>query len=354
MLDHKVNIDIYYDPQHGNNLDRYLNAYKDGLKYYSSVYGNYPFNNIRQVETAPYGPRETATTTLNTYSELNGWNADFTNPDQFDYLYSNTVRALAQQWWRFQVAPNSTVGSLVIPEGLAYYDALVMSEKKYGKVNMRPVVLNELWYYLFIRRHMDKKEHPIIKADQWFEWGDKTGVGMYGLRELIGEDSLNNALREFKNAYAFKSTGPFAGANDLYRYLQKHTPDSLQYYLTDTWQKVTLYDNKINSVTVKPTGNKDEYKIDLKANIEKTWLSDKADDIPASNMNDYIDIGVFGQDTKGPDGRTISHFAYLKRYKFKYGDHALSILVKGKPKAVAIDPLGYLVDRNPNDNLKDL
>jgi hypothetical protein len=354
MLDHKVNIDIYYDPQHGNNLDRYLNAYKDGLKYYSSVYGNYPFNNIRQVETAPYGPRETATTTLNTYSELNGWNADFTNPDQFDYLYSNTVRALAQQWWRFQVAPNSTVGSLVIPEGLANYDALVMSEKKYGKVNMRPVVLNELWYYLFIRRHMDKKEHPIIKADQWFEWGDKTGVGMYGLRELIGEDSLNNALREFKNAYAFKSTGPFAGANDLYRYLQKHTPDSLQYYLTDTWQKVTLYDNKINSVTVKPTGNKDEYKIDLKANIEKTWLSDKADDIPASNMNDYIDIGVFGQDTKGPDGRTISHFAYLKRYKFKYGDHALSILVKGKPKAVAIDPLGYLVDRNPNDNLKDL
>lgn len=354
MLDHKVNIDIYYDPQHGNNIDRYLNAYKDGLKYYSGIYGNYPFNNIRQVETAPYGPREAATTTLNTYSELNGWNANFTNPDQFDYLYSNTVRALAQQWWRFQVAPNSTVGSLVIPEGLANYDALVMSEKKYGKANMRPVVLNELWFYLFIRRHMDKKEHPIIKADQWFEWGDKVGVGMYGLKELIGEDSLNNALREFKNAYAFKSTGPFAGAHDLYRYLHKHTPDSLQYYLIDTWQKVTLYDNKINSVIVKPTGNKNEYKIDLKVNIDKTWLGDKGEDVPAANMNDYVDIGVFGQDTKDPGGRTIGHFAYLKRYKFNRGDHQLSIIVKGKPKAVAIDPLGYLVDRNPNDNSKDL
>jgi ABC-2 type transport system permease protein len=354
MLDHKVNIDIYYDPQHGNHIDRYLRAYKDGLKYYSSVYGNYPFNNIRQVETAPYGPREAATTTLNTYSELNGWNADFTHPDQFDYLYSNAVRALAQQWWRFQVAPNSTVGSLVISEGLANYDALVMSEKKYGKANMRPVVLNELWFYLFVRRHMDRKEHPIIRADQWFEWGDKVGVGMYGLRELIGEDSLNNALREFKNTYAFKNTGPFAGANDLYRYLQKHTPDSLQYYLIDTWQKVTLYDNKINSVNVKPTGNKDEYKIDLEVSIGKTWLGDKGDDIPATNMNDYINIGVFGQDTKDPGGRTVGHFAYLKRYKFRRGDHELSIIVKGKPKAVAIDPLGYLVDRNPNDNLKDL
>jgi ABC-2 type transport system permease protein len=354
MLDRNININIYYDPQQGGNIDRYLKAYKDGLKYYSSVYGNYPFNNIRQVETAPYGPREAATTTLNTYSEFNGWNANFTNPDQFDYLYSNTTRALAQQWWRFQVAPNNTIGSLVIPEGLANYDALVMNEKRYGKANMRPIVLNELWFYLFIRRHMDQKEHPIIKADQWFEWGDKTGVAMYGLRELIGEDSLNNALREFKNAYAFKSTGPFAGANDLYHHLQKHTPDSIRYYLTDTWQKVTLYDNKISSVTVKPIGDKDEYKIDLKVNVDKTWLNNKSEDTPASNMNDYIDIGVFGQDTKARDGSTKAHFAYLKRYKFKRGNHELTFMVRGKPKAVAIDPLGYLIDRNPNDNLKDL
>jgi hypothetical protein len=219
---------------------------------------------------------------------------------------------------------------------------------------MRPIVLNELWFYLFIRRHMDQKEHPIIKADQWFEWGDKTGVAMYGLRELIGEDSLNNALREFKNAYAFKSTGPFAGANDLYHYLQKHTPDSIRYYLTDTWQKVTLYDNKISSVTVKPIGDKDEYKIDLKVNVDKTWLNNKSEDTPASNMNDYIDIGVFGQDTKARDGSTKAHFAYLKRYKFKRGNHELTFMVRGKPKAVAIDPLGYLIDRNPNDNLKDL
>ncbi|MBS1500647.1 MAG: hypothetical protein JST32_01200 [Bacteroidetes bacterium] len=354
MLGHKVNIDIYYDPEHGANIDRYVNAYKDGLKYFSSVYGDYPFDNIRQVETAPYGPREAATTTLNTYAEYNGWNAHFTNPDQFDYLYSNAVRALAQQWWRFQVAPNATAGSLVIPEGLANYDALVMNEKKYGEANMRNIVLNQLGFYLFIRRHMDQPEHPIIKADEWFEWGDKTGVALYGLRKLIGEDSLNNALREFKNAYAFKTNGPFAGAPDLYRYLQKHTPDSLQYYLNDTWQKVTLYDNKINSVTVNQTGNKDEYKITLKISIGKTWRGDKGDDVPALKMNDYIDIGVFGQDTKNRDGSTRANFAYLKRYKFTRGEHGISFIVKGKPKAVAIDPLGYLIDRNTNDNLKDL
>jgi len=354
MLGHKVNIDVFYEPGQERNIDRYISAYKDGLKYFSNVYGDYPFNSIRLVETSPNGPYEAATTTMNLNSERNGWNADFTDPNQFDYLYSNACRALAQQWWRFQVAPNSTDGSLVIPEGLANYDALVMSEKKYGKANMRPIVLGRLWYYLFIRTRRDQKEHPIIKADENFEWGDKTGVAMYGLRELIGEDSLNNALREFKNAYAFKTKGPFAGANDLYRYLQKHTPDSLQYYLTDTWQKVTLYDNKINSVTMKPTGNKNEYKIDLKMNIDKAWLGDKGQDVPATSMNDYIDIGVFGDDTKDKSGLAHAHLVCLKRYKFSRGDHELTLIVKGKPKTVAIDPLGYLVDRKPNDNIKDL
>ena len=354
MLGHKVNIDVFYEPGQERNIDRYINAYKDGLKYFSKVYGDYPFNNIRLVETSPNGPYEASTTTMNINSEPNGWNADFTDPNQFDYLYSNASRALAQQWWRFQVAPNSTDGSLVISEGLANYDALVMSEKKYGKANMRPIVLSRLWYYLFIRTRRDEKEHPIIKANESFEWGDKTGVAMYGLRELIGEDSLNAALREFKNAYAFKSKGPFAGANDLYRYLQKHTPDSLQYYLTDAWQKVTLYDNKINSVTAKPTGNKGEYKIDLKMNIDKTWLGDKGQDVPATAMNDYIDIGVFGDDTKDKSGLAHAHLIFLKRYKFKRGDHELTLIVKGKPKSVAIDPLGYLVDRKPNDNTKDM
>jgi ABC-2 type transport system permease protein len=353
MLDHEVGIDIYYHPAHTMNIDRYMAAYKDGLKYYSRVYGSYPFKNAKLVETSNYGPREASTTTLDSYAEYNGWTANFIDPNQFDYLYFITARALAQQWWRFQVAPNSTVGSLVISEGLANYDALVMAERKYGKVNMRYTVLDQLWYYLFVRRRMEEKEHTLIKADQWYEYSGKASVALYGLRDLIGEDSLNSALKEFKNAYAFKNKPPFAGAPDLYRYLQKHVPDSLQYYLTDTWQKITLYDSKINSITMKPTGNKGEYKIDLKINIDKVWIGDKGQDIPADQMNDYINIGIFGDDIKDKTGRLQANMLYLKRYKFARGEHELTLIVKGKPKKAAIDPFGYLIDRIPNDNVKD-
>ncbi|MCC8425801.1 hypothetical protein [Mucilaginibacter sp. UR6-11] len=354
MLDRPVAIEIYYNPAQGNNLDRYLQGYKDGLRYMSKTYGNYPFKQIRLVQCSPYGSAEGSSATLDFYSELNGWNADFTDPNQSDYLYNSTVFNTAQQWWRFQVAPNSTVGSLVIPEGIANYDALVINEQKYGRGNLRNTIISPLGYYLFARRHMDELERPIIKANQSVEWGFKTGTVLYGLRELIGQQLIDQALLEFKNTYAFKSSGPFAGAPDLYRVLQKHTPDSLQYYLNDTWQKITLYDNKVLANHIKRTGRHNEYEISFKVRMAKTWLGSNGQEIPALNMNDYFDVGVYGDDAKAKDGRIIGHIIKQQRFRLTAGDHELKMIVNGKPKAVVLDPLAYQLDRNPNDNWQDI
>lgn len=353
QLDRNIGISIYYHSAHNANIKRFVAAYKDGLRYFSSLYGPYPFKNISLAETSIYGPRDASMTTLDTYAEYNAWNAHFSDPNQFDYCYFNTARALAQQWWRFQVAPNNTTGSLVIPEGLANYSALVMAEKKYGKENIKGILQDQLWFYLFIRRRMEEKEHPLIMADKWFEWSGKASIALYGLRDLIGEDSLNVALREFKTAYAFKNSPPFAGANDLYRFLQKHVPDSLQYYLTDTWQKITLYENKITEVSAQATGKKNEYKVTLHVDVGKVWIDDKGNDIPAKNMDDYIDIGVFAANSNNKEGRSVTNELYLRKYKLTMGSHVITMIVQGKPVRAGIDPYAKLIDRQPNDNMKD-
>ena len=303
QLDHKVNINIYFDPEHHANINRFMQAYKDGLPYYYSAYGTYPSNNISLIETSLYGPWEGSLTTMATMKEPNSWDADFTRPDQFDYLYFDATRLLAQQWWRFQVAPNNTVGSIVIPEGLAAYDALVMAEKRYGKDNIKSILQDQIWLYLAVRPRLERKEHTLIQANERFEWSGKAGLVLYGLRDLIGEDSMNVALRDFKNAYAFKTEPPFAGANNLYEYLLKHVPDSMQYYLSDSWQKITLYDNKIVEAKSEPTGKKDEYKVTIKVDVGKVWIDDKGNDIIAKNMADFIDIGIFAPETKNKEGK---------------------------------------------------
>jgi len=352
LLDHAVAIEVYYNPAQGANLDRYIEAYKDGLKYYAHAYGSYPYSGIRQAEISNYGPREAATTAMNLYAEQNGWNAHFTDPDQYDYLHFDVTRALAQQWWRYQVAPNKTVGSLVLSEGLASYDALVMNEKKYGADNMRRYLQDQLWPYTIIRRRLTDREHPVLTANFWFEWSPKAGVVMYGLRDLIGEDSINKALREFRDTYAFRTRGPYAGANNLYDVLRRHVPDSLLYYLDDTWKKVTFYDNSIAGVSAVKTGRPNEYAVTIRVNIYKSYRDDKGNDVAAVGMKDYIEIGVLGADAKDADGRTMKRFLHRKKYWLTQGEHTITVIVVGEPKAVAVDPLGMLIDRNEGDNFK--
>ena len=291
-------------------------------------------------------------TSLDTYAERFSWNADFTNPYQYDYCYFTTIRQLAQQWWRFQVAPNETAGCLTIPEGLASYGMLTMAERKFGEHNIKSILQDQLWFYLFIRRRLEEVEHPLLTADKQFEWGDKAGVALYGLRDLIGEDSLNAALRDFKDTYAFRKDPPFAGANDLYHCLQRHVPDSLQYYLTDTWEKVTLYDNKITDARAVPAGRPDEYNVTLTVQVAKAWLDAKGNDVEAKDMNDYIDIGVFAANTTNKKGRSVVNPLFFKKYKLSAGVHTIKVLVRGKPVSAGIDPDAKLVDRQPNDNMK--
>ena len=354
LLDHPIAIEIYYNPAQGANVDRYIEAYKDGLNYYSQAYGSYPYRSIRQAETSNYGPWQASTTAMNFYAETNGWNAHFTDPGQYDYLHFDVTRALAQQWWRYQVAPNNTVGSLVLSEGLATYDALVMNEKKYGVENMRRYLLEQIWPYTIIRRRQTEREHPVLTANFWFEWSSKAGVVIYGLRDLIGDDSINKALREFRDTYAFRVRGPYAGANDLYDVLRRHVPDSLQYYLDDTWKKVTFYDNKIVGVSAVKTGHANEYAVTIRVNIDKSYRDDKGDDVEATGMKDYIEIGVLGADVKDSSGRTVKRFLHRKKYWLTRGEHTMTIILTGEPKAVAVDPLGTLIDHNEGDNYKSI
>ncbi|HEV2353907.1 MAG TPA: hypothetical protein VGR89_06680, partial [Puia sp.] len=131
-LDHPVDISIYYDPRHGENLGRFMAAYKDGLAWFSKAYGDYPFRHFVLAESSNYGPRMLPLESMNAIGEPAFWNAHFTDRSQIDFIYHLSSYMLAQQWWRYRVAPNNTEGSMVIPEGLANYDALVMDEKHAG------------------------------------------------------------------------------------------------------------------------------------------------------------------------------------------------------------------------------
>lgn len=349
----KVDIEIFYHPGHDYNLDRFNAAYKDGLKYFSETYGSFQFRQMRLLEFPRYAGFAQSFPNTVPYSESFGWLADFGDPNEFDYAYYVTAHELAHQWWGHQITPNYTRGSNLISEALAEYSALILTERKYGKDNMKRFLRDELDDYLFGRANESKKENTFINCNRSYQWYNKGSLILYALRDYIGDEAMNAGLRGFRDEFALKQSPPFPGSSDLYRHLSDNTPDSLKYYLEDTWKKITLYENKAQEVTAEKLAD-DEYLVTFKINSQKLYADSLGMESNAEYVADFIDIGVFAEDDRDENGRTRTNPIYLQKHKISPGESTLTIKVKGLPAKAGIDPYNKLIDRVPDDNIVDV
>lgn len=345
----EVDIEIYYQEGHEYNLQRFVDSYKDGLEYFSDTYGDFQFRQMRILEFPRYAGFAQSFPNTVPFSEDFGWVADFSDPNSFDYVYYVTAHELAHQWWGHQITPNYTRGSNLTSEALAEFSALILSERKYGKENMKRFLKDELDRYLSGRSNEGKKENVFINCNRAYQWYNKGSLILYGLRDLIGEEAIDSALYNFNKEFGLREAPPFPGSSDLYRHLAAKTPDSLMYYLDDTWNKITLYDNKAEEVTATKISD-GEYDVTITFSSQKLYADGAGMETPAEYEGDYIDIGIFAEDDVDENGKDRVNPIYMQKYKIKPGESSLTIRVKGEPAKAGIDPLNKLIDRIPNDN----
>ncbi|MFT7035226.1 MAG: ABC-2 type transport system permease protein [Cyclobacteriaceae bacterium] len=345
----EIDIEIYYQKGHEYNLDRFVNSYKDGLTYFSETYGPFQFRQMRLLEFPRYAGFAQSFPNTVPFAESFGWVADFSDPNSFDYVYYVTAHELAHQWWGHQITPNYTRGSNLTSESLAEFSALILSERKYGKENMKRFLKDELDKYLRGRSREAKKENVFINCNRQYQWYNKGSLILYGLRDLIGEKAIDSALFNFNQEFGLRQAPPFPGSSDLYRHLAAKTPDSLMYYLDDTWNKITLYNNKAEEVTAEKVGE-EEYDVTIKFTSQKLYADGAGMETPAEYTGDYIDVGIFASEDKDENGKDRVNPLYLQKHKIKPGETSLTIRVKGEPEKAGIDPLNKLIDRIPDDN----
>jgi ABC-2 type transport system permease protein len=347
----KVAIEIYHHPRHTYNLDRGLAAYKDGLVYFSEKYSPFQFRQMRILEFPRYAGFAQSFPNTVPFSESFGWVADFSDPNSFDYVYFVTAHELAHQWWGHQIAPNYTRGSNLISEALAEYSALILTERAYGKDNMKRFLKDELDRYLVGRSNESKKENAFINADRGYIWYQKGALVLYALRDYIGDEAIDSALKGFVGEFGLKETPPFAGSSDLLRHLTQYTPDSLHYFLDDTWHKITLYENKVAEATAEKTGE-EEYLVTLMLSSQKLYADSLGRETPAIYDGDYLDIGIFAKEDKDENGRNRTNPLYIQKHKITPGENKIQIKVQGGvPVKAGIDPYNKLIDRIPDDNV---
>jgi ABC-type transport system involved in multi-copper enzyme maturation permease subunit len=333
-----VPIEVYYDRKHAWNVDRMIDGTKGALDYYTENFGPYPYQQVRIVETPLYQSYARAFPTLTPFSESLGFINDLRDPNAADHVYYVTAHELAHSWWGDQAIAANVQGGGLITESVAEYSALMAFEKRFGPEKTRSILRFDLDTYLRGRAADGVAEQPLDRNEsQIFLQYRKASLVFYRLREEIGEAAINRALKRLLDEKRYQ-TRPYLTSVDLLHYLRAETPAAQQKLVTDMFERIVFYDNRVLAAKARAlTDGRWELAVTVK--LAKT----EADATGKESVRDYdeaVDIAVF-------DGKRQLHSV---QKSLPSGESQVRIVVDAKPTEVAIDPRQLLIDRVQTDN----
>ncbi|MCC7429601.1 ABC transporter permease subunit [bacterium] len=338
-----VNIEIFYNEKHSYNIEKMVKGIKGSLAYYTKNFSPYQHRQVRIIEFPAYAKFAQSFPNTIPYSESLGFIARLEDEKEIDYVFYVTAHEVAHQWWAHQTIGGNVQGSTVMSETMSQYSALMVMEKEYGKDKIKKFLKHELDRYLKGRGSELEEELPLLTCEnQPYIHYNKGSLVMYALRDYVGEDSLNSALRSYLKATSFQNP-PYTNSLEFFSYVEKAVPDSLKYLLGDLFQTITLFENKTTKAVCSKTAD-GRFLVKLEIETKKLRASEKGveTEIP---IDDYVDIGILGENDKE---------LYLLKHKINKQKIEFEIVVGELPKKAGIDPYVKLVDRNSDDNLKNV
>ena len=348
----EVALSVLFDPQHEYNVQRMLEGSKKSLDYFNAELSPYQYRQFRILEFPGYERFAQSFPNTIPFSEAIGFIADLRDPAEIDYVFYVTAHEMAHQWWGHQVAGADVQGQTFLVETLAQYSALMVMEHEYGAQHMRRFLKYELDRYLRSRGGELIEELPLMRVEnQGYIHYRKGSVAMYALKDAIGEDRVNEALRRFIEKYGFNEND-YPTSRDLIAEFRAVAPVDQQELITDLFEKITLFDLAVSDVTVAEVDG--EYEVSLTVEARKFYADGTGVETEAP-LDMALDLGVFPaigdeqRDELGEDD--LPEPLYLQKHSIVSGTQQIRIRVPDRPARIGIDPYSKMIDRNPDDNL---
>lgn len=345
-----VDIEIYFHPDHAFNIDRFMATTKTSLAYMTEHFGPYPHGQLRIVETPNYDGRIAfAFAQTIPYSEAWGFTADLDGAE-LDWLTAILAHEVSHQWWNHQLVPADVQGATLIGETLAQYSAMMILEDMYGAEKVRHFLKFHLDRYLQGRGNETLQEMPLAQVEnQAYIHYSKGSLALYALKDWVGEEAINGALRRFLEGYAFQGP-PYATARDLLAHLRDVTPQELKHVIGDLFESITLFDHRVVVADVQAQQD-GTFVVDLTTDSRKL-RDDGHGSTSTVAIDDWVDFGVFGEETV--DGEVRETVLVLEKRHLREDRNTFRWVVDQRPVRVGIDPYNKLIDRNSEDNVRRL
>jgi ABC-2 type transport system permease protein len=361
-----VALKVLYHPAHHFNIDRFISSMKGSLEYYTTNFGPYQFKELRIAEFPRYANFARGHPQTISFGEGTSLITRVEKGD-VDRPFFVVAHEIAHQWWGNQVAGARVEGAGMLSETLAMYSSMMVMERTYGREMVKKFYDFNMEMYL--RGHSGggaREERPLLYVgDQNHVYYHKGAVAMYVLKERIGEERINAALRSFLGKW--RNAGPpYATSLDLYRELQTVTPDSIKPLLTDLFETLTFWNVTVSAATAERVGP-GQYRVSIEVDARKlrTDTANKPHASVGKNgdtnivyrprketeapMDELVEIGVY----ETPDGKP-SELEYLQRHRIRSGKQTITVMTKKQPWRVGVDPRNWLIQRATGLNVVEL
>ncbi|MEG2030322.1 MAG: M1 family aminopeptidase [Janthinobacterium sp.] len=347
---HGVPIEIYFDRKHGYNTDRMITSVQKSLDYYTTQFTPYQHKQVRILEFPAYASFAQSFANTIPYSEGIGFIADLRDKEDIDYVFYVTAHEMAHQWWGHQVIGANVQGATMLMESLSQYSALMVMEKAYGRDKMRRFLRYELDRYLSGRGGEAIEELPLARVEgQQYIHYRKGSLVFYRLRDEIGEEALNRALKRYLQDKGYQQA-PFTTTLELLAYIRAEAPQDKQALITDLFEKIVFYDNRVTqaSAVKRPDG---QWDVSMTLHLAKLESDGKGKE-SARVYDEPVEIAIFARapGAKEKDEKVL----FTDKRVLSGSDPVITITVKEKPFEVGVDPYNKMIDRVSRDNRKEV
>ncbi len=345
-----VELSVYHLPRHDYNVQRMLDAMAKSLDVFGEVFSPYQFKQARILEFPGYDDFAQAFAATVPYSEGIGFVINHRDDEKIDMVTYVTAHEIAHQWWAHQVIGADQQGSTFLSETFAQYSALLVMERLYGRDQIRRFLKYELDRYLRARGGEVLEELPLARVEnQPYIHYQKGALVMYWLKEVVGEDVVNRALRRLIETYAFQPA-PYPNSSDFLRLLRAEAGPAHDALITDLFERIVLVDAKLLQADAQRQAD-GRWALTLKLSARKLAADGRGVETEEAFSDEPFDIGVFSAEP-GRKGFSSANVLHFERHRIHSGEQVLQLVVDTEPAFAGIDPYNKRIDRNSDDNLR--
>lgn len=344
-----VMLSVFYDAGQAYNVELILEVMEQTFDYCQDAFGAYTIDELRLLEIPGHWPMGGYAAPGNIgLVEDRAFLTDLRDSTSFDVVTKRVSHEVAHQWFGHQLTPYTGAGGSFLVESTAKYLECIIQEQRHGKHQLRTLIKEEMSRYFRQRNRAVVPEPPLNLVDgQNYLAYSKGAVVMNAIRDLLGEKTVNEALRYLFDHHAYPK--PKASMADFEQQLYNRASPRQQQQLKDWLTRITIYDTKVlsSSFTKLSAGG---YEILLKVEAHKNELRNGIlEEVP---MEESVNIGLF---QLHPDDLVrFSEKDFYEKHMLKSGVQEIRFQVKHLPKYVSVDPYLHLLDKNIYDNTMSL